>query len=115
MPCLPHLPPLRGNRPKRFVKQLRNAGYFDTAIGYLDRVSKLPGVDPAYVAAVPLEKAQTHIEAALRSRNSNDRDQSFADAEKRAQRLPRFGRSPPRSPKLGFNSASCNCFARRSF
>ncbi|MEO1614931.1 MAG: hypothetical protein AAFV88_03720, partial [Planctomycetota bacterium] len=64
-----------------FVKQLRGAGYFDTAIAYLDRVDKIKGIDPEFVKAIPLEKAQTFIEQALVTRKSDDRDKAFVSAE----------------------------------
>ncbi|PAY16152.1 hypothetical protein CKO51_28030 [Rhodopirellula sp. SM50] len=70
-----------GEPAEAFVKQLRNAGYFDTAISYLDRAEKMPGVDSSFVAAIPLERAQTYIETALNSGNPDDRDKAFADAE----------------------------------
>ncbi|TWU07853.1 hypothetical protein [Stieleria varia] len=65
-----------------FVKQLRAAGYFDTAIAYLERLDKYPGVDPDFKAATELEKAQTYIDAAVSSRRAADRDTFFLDAEK---------------------------------
>lgn len=70
-----------GEPAEAFVKQLRNAGYFDTAITYLDRAESIAGIDPSFVAAIPLEKAQTHIESALHSRSADTRDQAFSDAE----------------------------------
>ncbi|MEM6470798.1 MAG: hypothetical protein AAF802_14660, partial [Planctomycetota bacterium] len=70
-----------GEPAEQFVKQLRGAGYFDTAITFLDRATKIPGVDQQFVDAIPLEKAQTYIELALVSRKSEDRDSAFANAE----------------------------------
>lgn len=70
-----------GEPAEEFVKQLRNVGYYDTAITFLDRADKMSGVDPSFVAAIPLERAQTHIESALQSRNAENRDKAFADAE----------------------------------
>ena len=64
-----------------FVKQLRNAGYFDTAITYLDRADQLPGVTADFLAAVPLEKAQTFIDAAVAARSGQQRDGFFLSAE----------------------------------
>ncbi|MEO1529000.1 MAG: hypothetical protein AAFX06_26560 [Planctomycetota bacterium] len=94
----------QGEPAEAFVKQLRNAGYFDTAITYLDRVSKFPGVDPEFVSAIELEKAQTHIDAALRSRNSNDRDEAFTNAENALQsflKKPSHPRAPEARLQLG--------------
>ncbi|MCC9600004.1 hypothetical protein LOC67_05475 [Stieleria sp. JC731] len=71
-----------GEPAELFVKQLRNVGYFDTAITYLDRATSIAGIDDSFVKAIPLEKAQTYIEQALNTRNSESRDEAFADAEK---------------------------------
>jgi tetratricopeptide (TPR) repeat protein len=70
-----------GEPAEAFVKQLRNAGYFDTAITYLDRVDTFAGVDPSFVSAIDLEKAQTYIDVALNARNPDDRDEALAKAE----------------------------------
>ncbi|MEL6108592.1 MAG: hypothetical protein AAFU85_21515 [Planctomycetota bacterium] len=104
----------QGEPAEAFVKQLRNAGYFDTAIGYLDRVSKLPGVDPGFVAAVELEKAQTHIEAALRSRNGSERDQSFANAEAALQSFLTDG-DHPRAPEAKLQLGKLQLFRASQF
>ena len=75
----------QGEPAEAFIKQLRNVGYFDTAISYLDRVEKMPGIDGAFKSAIPLERAQTHIELALVSRNAEKRDEAFAAAESALQ------------------------------
>ncbi|NND97452.1 MAG: hypothetical protein HKN47_09020 [Pirellulaceae bacterium] len=74
-----------------FLKRLRVAGYYDTAIAYLDRIEQYPGVDPELIQAVPLEKAQTFIDAAVASRNAKDRDAFFGNAE---QALSDFLKNP---------------------
>ena len=71
-----------GEPAEAFVKQLRNIGYFDTAIVYLDRADTVAGIDESFIQAIPLEKAQTYIEQALSTRNATGRDEAFADAEK---------------------------------
>ncbi len=83
-----------GEPAEAFVKQLRNAGYFDIAITYLDRADKMPGVDESFIKAIPLEKAQTYIETALATRNPDKRDEAFVDAEKSLQEFLSAGDHP---------------------
>ena len=64
-----------------FLKRLRAARYFDTAIDYLDHLNEYPGVDPELISAIELEKAQTYIEAAVASRSAKDRDEFFVLAQ----------------------------------
>ncbi len=71
----------QGEPAEDFLKRLRAAGYFDTALAYLDRLDQYPGVDPSLKDAVALEKAQTYIEAGVNARSATDRDQFFVDAE----------------------------------
>ncbi len=70
-----------GEPAKDFVKQLRAAQYFDTALAYLDRISEYPGVSEDFLDAIPLERAQTYIELAISSRNGDKRNESFRLAE----------------------------------
>jgi hypothetical protein len=70
-----------GEPANNFVKQLRAAGYFDTALTYLDRIGDYPGVPDDFLKAIPLEKAQTHIDLAISSRNSDRRSENFRLAE----------------------------------
>lgn len=70
-----------GEPAVEFLKRLRAAKYFDTAIGYLARLDQYPGVDPELKSAVALEKAQTLIDAAVASRSSEARDEFFQQAE----------------------------------
>lgn len=72
----------QGEPAEEFLKRLRAAGYFDMAITYLDRLDEFPGVDPKLAGAIELEKAQTYIDAAVASRNTNTRDENFQNAEK---------------------------------
>ena len=70
-----------GEPANNFVKQLRAAQYFDTALTYLDRIGEYPGVPDEFLKAIPLEKAQTHIDLAINSRNSDRRNENFRLAE----------------------------------
>lgn len=70
-----------GEPAKDFIKQLRAAQYFDTALTYLDRISEYPGVSSEFMDAIPLEKAQTYIELAISSRNGDVRNENFRLAE----------------------------------
>ena len=70
-----------GEPAKEFINQLRAAKYFDSALSYLDRLAEYPGVDPEFMSAVALEKAQTHIQQAVSSRNSGKRNEYFLLAE----------------------------------
>ncbi|MEP0345726.1 hypothetical protein, partial [Rhodopirellula bahusiensis] len=63
----------------------RAAGYYDMADAYLDRLQKTPGVAPSFLSAIPLEKAQTSIDAAIASRSRNQQDQAFEKAEAELQ------------------------------
>jgi len=74
--------PTWGGEPAAsFVSQLRNAGYYDSVIKYLDRIDKYPGVDASFKEAIPLEKAQTFIDAAVAARSIAERDGLFVSAE----------------------------------
>ena len=79
--CLQNQALAQGEPAEQFLKQLRAAGYFDTAGLYLTRLSKYPGVDKELIQAVPLEKAQNFIEAAIVSRSGKDREKFFEDAQ----------------------------------
>jgi tetratricopeptide (TPR) repeat protein len=70
-----------GEPAKEFLARLREAGYFDTAIAYLDRSDKLVGLDGEFKEAIPLEKAQTLIDAAVASRSTSERDAFFLSAQ----------------------------------
>ncbi|HBJ38617.1 MAG TPA: hypothetical protein DDZ51_28480 [Planctomycetaceae bacterium] len=70
-----------GEPAEAFVAQLRTAGYFDTALRYLDRIEKYPGVPQSFIEAIPLEKAQTFIDAAVSARSVSERDKFFVSAE----------------------------------
>ena len=70
------------NQLKNSLKRLRAAGYYDTAIAYLDRLEEYPSVDPKITNAILLEKAQTFIDAAIGTRNPKTRDEYFRNAER---------------------------------
>ncbi|MEP4685303.1 MAG: hypothetical protein ABJ015_27135, partial [Rhodopirellula bahusiensis] len=74
-----------GEPAEEFLKRLRAAGYYDMADAYLDRLQKTPGVAPSFLSAIPLEKAQTSIDAAIASRSRNQQDQAFEKAEAELQ------------------------------
>ena len=77
-----------------FLKRLRAAGYFDTAIAYLDRLEEYPGVDPGLLDAVALEKAQTYIDAAGASRSGDARDEFLRQAEQQLTKFLEQGSHP---------------------
>ncbi|WDQ18031.1 hypothetical protein [Rhodopirellula sp. P2] len=74
-----------GEPAEEFLKRLRSAGYYELADVYLDRLPNVPGVDPQLLSAIPLEKAQTSIDAAIASRSTSQRDQAFEKAEAELQ------------------------------
>lgn len=76
-----------GEPAQEFVNQLRTAGYFDTAISYLDRIDRYPGVPQAFLDAISLEKAQTHIDAAVAARSVTERDNFFVAAEEELKKF----------------------------
>lgn len=71
----------QGEPAADFVKRLRAAEYFELAITYLDRIDQYPGVDSDFITSVPLEKATTHIDAAVVARTAAQRDKRFESAE----------------------------------
>ena len=66
---------------KDFLTRLRDVGYYDTAITYLDRTEKMAGLSDEFKKAVSLEKAQTYIDAAVTSRSTKERDDFFVAAQ----------------------------------
>lgn len=66
---------------EEFLQRLRDVGYYDTAIAYLDRANKIAGLSPDFLSAIPLEKAQTHIAAAVTARSAKERDAWFVSAQ----------------------------------
>lgn len=68
-----------------FVKQLRLAGYFDTAISYLDRVEAMPGVPHEFIDAIHLEKAKTYVDAVASVRSRQERNRLMRLAEEELQ------------------------------
>ncbi len=73
---------------------LRDAGYFDTAQAYLDRVDKVAGLDGNFLAEVPLERAQTFIDAAVDSRSVKERDEFFVSAQEQLKEFLKKGDHP---------------------
>jgi hypothetical protein len=78
---------LGGEPAQEFVNQLRNAGYFDTAVAYLNRIDRYPGVPQLFIDAIPLEKAQTYIDAAVAARSTKERDAMFGSAEEELKKF----------------------------
>lgn len=72
---------LAGEPAQEFLSRLREVGYFDTAIAYLDRADKMVGLASDFKDAIPLEKAQTYIDAAVSSRSTKERDEFFISAQ----------------------------------
>jgi len=80
-------PAQAGEPGREFVARLRTAGLFDMAIAYLDRVDRMPSLPAEFVEAVPLEKAQTYIDAAVAARTASDRDSFFVSAEEELKKF----------------------------
>lgn len=70
-----------GEPAQRFMGQLRNTGYFNTALTYLDRLGDYPGVDPDFVSAKELERANIFFDMAVAARSSAPRNEALANAE----------------------------------
>ena len=87
----------KGEPAEAFLKQLRAGGFYDVAIAYLDRLDQFPGVDPSLLRAVPLEKAQTYIDAAFDSGKADERDQYFQKAENALATFLKDGSHPRQS------------------
>jgi len=73
------LPASETNRP--FLDALRERGWFDTAIDYLDRADGDPLASAAFRATVPLERGITLVELARRTGNPTRREALFDKAE----------------------------------
>jgi hypothetical protein len=82
-----------------FLRQLRSAGYFDTATAYLDRVSTYPGVSKEFLEAIDLERAQTLLEASQQSRVIDQRDAYTAEASEALERFVTNNPDHPRRPE----------------
>ncbi len=82
MMLLASRPVFAGGEPAEdFIKQLRAAGYHDIAIRYLDQLKEYPGVDESLIQAVPLEKANTYIDAAGSARTVPEIDELLVKAD----------------------------------
>ena len=86
-----------GTAPLEFLDRLRDGKFFDSALKYLDRADKLPGVDSDFLSSLELERAQTHIDQAFASRSTKDRDRSFEDAETSLKKFLAAGDHPRQS------------------
>ncbi len=72
---------------QRFLEGLRQAGYYDTAMDYLDSVRNDPAVDKEFKDAVDYEAGITLIAAAQRGRQSSIKEQHLAEARKRFEKF----------------------------
>ncbi|TWU59095.1 hypothetical protein Poly51_18810 [Rubripirellula tenax] len=86
-----------GEPAESFLASLRAVGYFDTAIVYLDRVEQYPGVDGDFKKAIPLEKAQTYVDAARSSRSATAREGYLKDATDQLDVFLKAGTHPRQS------------------
>ncbi|MEM9825341.1 MAG: hypothetical protein AAF958_02070 [Planctomycetota bacterium] len=76
--------PLRssgGEPAEDFVKALRNAGYSDTALLYLETVSELPGVNPEFLKSIEFERAQIFFDLARTARKPQDMESNLEKTE----------------------------------
>ena len=75
-----------------FLNALRDRGYFDLAINYLDRVQKGAPATPAFKAELDFHRGTTLKQQAEQARRKTERDTLLAEAEKS---FVRFTRSAP--------------------
>ena len=80
-----------------FLLQLRNAGYYDVALAYLDRIDQQPGVEADFRSAVDFERAQIQYDLAKSSRNPDERNEYLEQSEKG---LISFSKNSPEHPRL---------------
>ncbi len=73
--------------PLPFVDGLRERGYFDTALEYLDKQATNPGLTPEIREVLDFERGQTLQQAGAASRVPDDRTKFFADAEVALQKF----------------------------
>ncbi len=66
---------------EEFLSRLRDVGYYDTALAYLDRTDKIPSITATFKDAIALEKAKTYIDTAIASRSAKERDELFVSAQ----------------------------------
>lgn len=86
-----------GEPAQDFLARLRAAGYYDTAIIFLDRLDQYPGVPGEMKNAVSLEKAQTYIDAAAASRSVATRDEFLQTATSELREFLKQGSHPRQS------------------
>ncbi|MFM7058491.1 MAG: tetratricopeptide repeat protein [Planctomycetota bacterium] len=67
--------------PLPFVNGLRDRGYFDTALEYLDKQATNPKLAPEIREVLDFERGQTLQQAGAASRVPDDRTKFFADSE----------------------------------
>lgn len=89
---------------EKFLNALRERGYYDAALLYLDRMDGNPLVTPAFESELAYQRGVTMVQAATRMRDSRAREQMLNDAK---ASLEKFLAEQPDSPKRPF--------ARRQF
>jgi tetratricopeptide (TPR) repeat protein len=86
---------LRAEEPaQEFVDQLRLAGYFDTALDYLEGASKLSAVNEEFKSSIEFQKSQVFYDLAKSSRDPAVRDDYLAKTEKSLQAFVAAGEHP---------------------
>lgn len=73
--------------PLPFVNGLRERGYFDTALEYLDKQATNPRLAPEIREVLDFERGQTLQQAGAASRVPDDRTKFFADSEVALQKF----------------------------
>ena len=73
--------------PLPFVNGLRERGYFDTALEYLDKQATNPNLAPEIREVLDFERGQTLQQAGAASRVPDDRTKFFADSEVTLQKF----------------------------
>ena len=93
----------RADEPfEQFISGLRERGYYDTALTYLDDLSKRQGVPKAFADLIDLELGMTYRALGVASRVPEDRDQALSKAE---EYLKKFAAEHADNPRAAFANA----------
>ena len=87
---------------ERFLNALRDAGYYEAAIDYLDKMETSPLAPASFKQRIPFEKADTLIKSTARIRDPKAREARLNQAE----RLLEQAESAAQSPELKARSQS---------
>ncbi len=79
--CATALPASAAEPAREFLDKLRERGYYDTALDYLDQVETLPNIPQDLKAALPYEKGTTLIDASRSTRDAAIRAKQLNDAQ----------------------------------